>query len=156
MTDRPNPTPEDAELGRILLAEMQREGFTFVPATRADYLLTYMTDNTTEKQLNMRTLPQESMLSGRPLTPQNNLQIAEAANTPQSMVTTINTFTFHSKQLSLYLYTNPQKQIGGLKMVWQGTIDAGSSLTEDRELILIRNLLGYFGKNHQGAISLAQ
>ncbi len=156
MTDRPKPTAEDAQLGQILVTEMQRAGFDFVPAAQADYLLTYVTDNLTDEQPYLQSLPQESLASNRPLTPQTSGQILETYNAPSSRTVTLKTFVFRSKEISLYLYTNPQKQAGGLKMVWQETITAGKSVTAEQEHILVRTLLDYFGKNHSGRVDLAQ
>jgi hypothetical protein len=112
MTDRPAPTQEDAALGRMVTTEMQREGFIFVPAAQADYLLTFVTENPGREQ---NSVP----------------------------------------DISLYLYTNPQKTADGLNVVWRGTIDAGKSLPPDQEPFLIRTLLGYFGQAHDGPVRLA-
>lgn len=101
-------------------------------------------------------MPQESLISNRSLTPQTSGQILETYNTPSSRTVTLKTFVFNSKEISLYLYTNPQKQAGGLKMVWQGTITAGKSVTAEQEHILVRTLLDYFGKNHSGRVDLVQ
>ena len=39
LTLRPNPGAEDEELGRLLTAEFQRQGFNLVPQAEADYTL---------------------------------------------------------------------------------------------------------------------
>lgn len=156
ITDRLHPSAEDEALGRLLTDEMQRSGFIFAPAAQADFLLAYVTDDVSVEQPNFHALPQESMLSNQSLTPQTTGQILDGPGGPQSFVITGNTFVFHSKKISLYLYNNPQKSGDRIKMVWQGTIDAGKSVAADRERILLRTLLGYFGKVHGGEVDLVQ
>jgi hypothetical protein len=58
-----------------------------------------------------------------------------------------------NKGIRLYLYANPEKY-SGLQIAWQGCIEAGESVSPDREPLLIRTLLGYFGQDYAGSIDL--
>lgn len=152
-----HPSVENAALSQLLTNEMQRAGFTFVPAAKADFLLAAVLNDVTTEQPYLRPNPAPAMLAN----PQSTQQIINGRGgyyaptfTSQTTTVPVGTFVFHSQQISLYLYTNPQKSGDGLKMVWQGTIDAGKASTEDRERILIRTLLGYFGKVHGGEVDL--
>lgn len=155
-TARPNPSAEDAALGQMLVAEMRREGFVFVPEAQADYLLTYVLDDTMDERTYVEIHPHESMMSVRPLTPQTTQQAIYSSYSPMTGADTVTTLVFHSKDIRLYLYTNPKTHPGGLQMAWQGNMAAGKSVTAARELQLIRTLLGYFGKDQNGRVNLAQ
>ena len=58
--------------------------------------------------------------------------------------------------IRLYLYVNPKTHPGGLQIAWQGCIEAGETVSPDREPLLIKTLLGYFGQDYTGRIELGQ
>lgn len=153
LTDRPNPTPQDAELGRMLVGEMQQEGFQIVPSAQADFLLTYVLEDVTEKSTMMPRISEDFMADHASM-PQTTGQITDQIYTRSYEVRLRTyvppTFVFHSKAIRLFLYTNPKKNSGEFKLVWQGSIEAGESVPADRELLLLRTLLGYFGKDQNG------
>jgi len=155
LTLRPNPSPADAELGRLLVAELKREGFDLVPIEQADYLLAYALEDERVEVDNYRTAPPATMGP-----PQTTTQILS----PPQMQTyggpapgiAAPPFVFHNQGIQLYLYTNPHTRPGGLQVAWQGYISAGQTISAERELILIQTLLGYWGQEHHGPVSLPQ
>lgn len=153
LTLRPNPSPEDAELGRLLVAELKLEGFDLVPIEKADYLLTYvLEDNWTVDEQNRIT----TSVVPPPQTTQQ-MFLPPQAQTPSAPISTVSTpIVFHSKGIRLYLYTNPQTRPGGLQIAWQGYIDAGNTVSAERETVLIRTLLGCFGQEQHRRVDLAQ
>ena len=161
LTLRPNPSAEDAEVGRILTAELEREGFNLVPLAEADYTLAYaVEDDSTETYLPRRDFtisppPQTSnviMASGIPGPP------GLTPVTPQGYQSSIgpSVIVYHSKGIRLYLYTNPKTHPGGFQIAWSGCIDAGEKVSAKREPLLVEALLGYFGKDYVGRVTLPQ
>ena len=137
MTLRPKPTAEDAELGRRLNAELQREGFHLVPMAEADYLLACTVEGkwVVDRQSPPTVAPTDASTNPPAAAGQPGL--------------------FHSRSIRLYLYNNPQKHPGGLQVAWQGYITAGTADSADLEMALIRTLLGYFGREQHGSVFLA-
>ena len=150
LTLRPSPTEEDARLGGILTAELNREGFNLVPLAEADYALTYVIENN----------PEESQVPGQlpfmQTPPQTTGQIVNP--TVESFQTTPppTTVVFDNKDIRLYLYTNPKTHPGGLQLVWTGSINAGETISAQREPLLVEALLGYFGRSYAGPVNLAR
>jgi hypothetical protein len=75
-----------------------------VPAARADYLFTYVTDNLTDKQPYLQSLPMQSPLSNRSLTPQTSGQILETYDAPPSGPSP-STRSFFAAKKSAYIFT---------------------------------------------------
>ena len=156
LTERPHPNAQDQALGQMLVTEMQREGFHFVSAAQADYLLTYVLDDTAEEREVVEPRPPDNMLLGRSLTPQTTDQIFFRSYQPGFQSGVTSTVVFQSKDIRLYVYTNPKTHREGLQMVWQGSISAGTSVTVEKELRLVRTLLTYFGRNQNGKVGLVE
>ncbi|HEX4349897.1 MAG TPA: hypothetical protein VH251_05905 [Verrucomicrobiae bacterium] len=149
LTLRPDPTDEDARLGRILTAELEREGFNLVPLAEADYALTYVIENSAETSEVPGALPSMQMppqTSRDIVTPPN----AESFQKPPPATTVV----FDDKDIRLYLYTNPKTHPGQLQLVWTGSIHAGETISDGREPLLIEALLGYFGQDYDGPVNL--
>ena len=159
LTLRPNPSTEDAELGRILTAELKREGFNLVPQAEADYTLAYaVEDDSTETYLPRRDFavspaPQTTrdiIVSANPAPP--GFTRAPPSGFAPSLGPTV--IVYHSKGIRLYLYTNPQTHPGGLQIAWSGCIDTGENISAKREPLLIQALLEHFGQDYAGQVSL--
>ncbi|HXE42305.1 MAG TPA: hypothetical protein VN516_04705 [Candidatus Baltobacteraceae bacterium] len=160
LTLRPNPNAEDAELGRALTVELQQESFNLVPMAEADYTLAYMMeDDSVEAYLPARNFTIESA------PPQTSAQIkASASPTPPGFARpriegfqqsiSSETVVFHSKGIRLYLYTNPKTHSGNFQIAWSGCINAGERISSEREPLLIKTLLGYFGQDYNGQVNL--
>jgi hypothetical protein len=153
LTLRSNPSPEDAELGRLLVTELKREGFDLVPIEQADYLLAYALEDDRVEVDNYRTAPPATM--GPPQT------TAQIISPPQRHTyggpapgVSAPPFVFHNQGIQLYLYTNPQTRPGGLQVAWQGYVSTGQTVSTEQELVLIQTLLRYWGQEHHGPVSL--
>jgi hypothetical protein len=67
----------------------------------------------------------------------------------------VNPVIYRSRDLRLYLYTNPKTHSGNFQMVWQGNITTELTASPERDSVRIRTLLGYFGKDQNGRVDLA-
>ena len=162
LTLRPNPNHEDAELSRVLTTELKCEGFNLVPLEEADYTLAYVVeDDSVENyvptpQFTVSTPPQTTKeITGPPN------QIGSSYQTPTGMVPSgyqqpqsQMLIVYHDKGIRLYLYTNPKTHPGGLRVAWSGCIEAGEKVSVEREPLLIQALLGHFGQDYNGHVSL--
>jgi hypothetical protein len=161
LTLRPNPSPEDAELGRMVLVELQRSGFALVPNVEADYLMTYVFSENTEEHVWEEPRPavnpmKTAMIPNLPLTPQTTSQIFEQSLRSQPTGNVFRTSEYHYKDIRLFLYTNPKKNASGMQLVWQGTITVGNSTSPERELAMLKTLLNYLGKDYNGRVELTR
>ena len=142
--------PEDAALGQVLLAELQREGFNLVPEERAEYLLSYMvSENQVEHHwVQSSPAPMESppaFVAGQPGTGPG-----AAYNYNQEEKTAV----VETRDIRLFLYTNPKTNPAGLQLVWQGTITVNQDHPPGDEQILFKALLHYFGGDENGSVKL--
>jgi hypothetical protein len=160
LTLRPNPGPEDALLGRLLTAELQREGFHLVPPEQADYTLVYaVEDDSTATYLPERDFvvatPQETeqQRAASATPPPPGFSRPRPGFTPASSIGPT-VVVYHDKGIRLYLYTNPQTHAGKFELAWSGCIEAGERISPDREPMLIKKLLGYFGQDYLGQVNL--
>lgn len=155
LTLRPRPSPEDAELGRLLVDELKREGFNLAPIEKADYLMACtLTDELVEDRQHWIT----TTVPAPP--PQTTAQImAQSPAPPSSSIPAASIsrpVIFRNRGIRLFLYTNPKNNPGGLQIAWQGYIATGQPATAERETLLIRTLLGYFGQEQHGPVNLSQ
>jgi len=157
-----NPSRENTDLGAALMAELVSEHFNIVTNSDADYTLAYLIEDdstseivprATHPYINPNMAPPPGLHGTLvPLTFEN-----EQPGEP-SMQTTIEPaeYVHPDKGIRLYLYTNPKTHAGGLQIAWQGCIEAGETVSPDREPLLIKTLLGYFGQDYTGRIELGQ
>jgi len=157
LTIQPNPSPENAELGRLLTVELKREDFKLVPIDQADYLLAYTLEDELADQGRsiIMTIPASP--------PQTTGQIMDQSLTggysagptfPANSVS--RPVFFRNRGIRLFLYTNPKTHSGSFQIAWQGYIAAGQTASAEREMALIRTLLNYLGKEQHGSVNLAQ
>ncbi len=153
LTDRPNPSAEDAALGKLLVADLTQRGFNLVPTEQADFLLTYVLDENLETDYgNLNILPNPT----RP--PQTTGQIYDPIrNTgPVNPVTAeVRPAVYRTRYIRLYLYTNPKTHDGKFTLAWQGSIAQGDSVPAGHEALLLKTLLNYFGTDKNGPVKLS-
>jgi hypothetical protein len=158
LTLRPNPSPEDAQLGEMLTDELHRMGFNLVPQAEADYTLAYaVEDDSTatyipERDFAVTTPSQTSQAPLRPVTPLPFVHPMDGYDPAPSIGPTI--VVYHTKGVRLYLYTNPQTHSGKFETAWSGCIEAGEDISADLEKVLIQELLNYFGQDYHGRVNL--
>ncbi len=157
LTPQLNPSPETAALGRLLTAELQREGFHLVPADQADYLMAYALEDELVNQ--GRTIAITTAASP----PQTTAQVMD--ETPPGGYSSDPTIparavsqpvVYRNRGIRLFLYNNPKTHPGGFRIVWQGYISSGLSASPQRETILLKTLLGYLGQEYHGPVRPAQ
>jgi hypothetical protein len=152
LTDRPNPRPQDATLGRLLVAELQRKGFAMVPAEQADYLLTYVVSVSYDEDYRHVST---TVVSAPSQVAWDDTTMPQAWHASVPPTVYVNPVIYRSRDLRLYLYTNPKTHSGNFQMVWQGNITAELTASPERDSVRIRTLLGYFGKDQNGRVDLA-
>lgn len=146
LTIQPQPSPEDAELGRLLAAELKREGFNLVPVEQADYLMAYAWED-------------ELVDQGRSITtttpaapPQTTAQaMGQAVPTVPARVAS-QPVVYRDRGIRLFLYNNSKTHPGGLRIVWQGYIAAGHTTSAAGKTALLKTLLGYLGQEYHGTV----
>ncbi len=137
LSAKANPKPQDEQLSRVLVAELDRAGFELVPPEKADYILTYVIEDEWSEERG-----QSTMASPMPAAQTSDqVRMGNGTQTPGISPAPVNTtFTAHSKGIRLIVFTNPKTHPGGLDIVWQGCIDTGQSLTPENETALVRIL----------------
>lgn len=153
---QPDASPANAELSRLLTAELKREGFKLVPVEQADYLMAYTLEDELVDQ--GRTVAMTTPTSP----PQTTRQVLGFSATGDSLTdptlparTISQPVVFRNRGIRLFLYNNPKTHPGGFQIVWQGYITAGQTASAERETALIRALLGYWGQEYHGSVNLA-
>lgn len=150
LTLQPQPEPENIELGRLLAAELKREGFDLVPVKQADYLMAYTwEDELADQGRSITTITPASP-------PQTTAQaMGQAEPTiPASVVS--QPVVYRHRGIRLFLYNNPKTHPGGFRIVWQGYISAGQTASAADETALLKTLLGYLGQEHHGPVNLTR
>jgi hypothetical protein len=145
--------PDDAAMGQLLQAELQREGFALVPAERADYLLSYMvTDNQIEHHwMESHPAPMEqppAFVNGQ-LATSSGPGFGQPSQYEETAVV-------QTRDIRLFLYTNPKTNPAGLQLVWQGTITVEKAHPPGDEQLLFKTLLHYFGADENGAVKVGR
>jgi len=154
LTARPNPNDADAQLGRMLVPELQAAGFVMVPVEEADYLLAYaVEDDATVERGHKTVLAPSKPAFNHPQTTQQIVDQNLARRQPENLRVPT-TYVDERQGIRLYLYTNPKTHSGKFNLAWSGCIDAGEKVSAEREPLLIRTLLGYFGKAYNGTVDL--
>lgn|GEM_PF-4637493 len=158
LTEQVNPNPQNAALGQLLTTELKQEGFLLVSPDQADFLLTCAMEKELKEQQTVRhydyRFTQDPMTAPSPISSPPG---AIGITTPvlQALPVERDTaYRFFSQDILLYLYTNPKTQAGNFKMVWQGSIEGGSSTSASHEQLLLQTLLRYFGKSQNGRVNL--
>jgi hypothetical protein len=153
-----DPRPEDAALRSALTAELARENFNIVTNTDADYTLAGVIEDDSTVEPVRQTTPAYTypnpMLAGpflaRPMTPEGQENTGE----PSLESATVQTDYVHvNSGIRLYLFANPKKH-PGMQIAWEGCIAAGKTVSAEREPLLVKTLLGYFGKDYNGRVGL--
>jgi len=131
--------------------ELKREGFNLVPMEKADYLIagTLTDELVTDQQHRITTT-----VPAPP--PQTTGQIMTLPSSSASETSISRPVIFRNRGIRLFLYTNPKTNPSGLQIAWQGYIATGQPATAERETLLIRTLLGYFGQEQHGPVNLGQ
>lgn len=158
-----NQSAENTQLGKALMAEFSNEHFNIVTNADTDYTLTYLIEDDSTSEIVPRAIHiPSSTQASPPAFPIGNpspylraeMPPTEAPGEPSLQTTIVQTEYIRPDQgIRLYLYANPKKY-PGLTIAWQGCIEAGESVSPEREPLLIKTLLGYFGQDYTGRIFL--
>jgi len=167
MVNQLKPRPEDQELAVALTAELKRQGFHLVPQEEAEYTLSYwIEENWHQRKIPVKTydpLGRDPNFTSSPLPP-SSLEYGMAVSggpvypSPKDgRVTVILVDDPVAVQgIRLQLYSRESARAGRLQTAWEGYIDAGFKVAPEREPILLRTLLTYFGKDYTGRARLVE
>ncbi|MDE3065995.1 MAG: hypothetical protein KGJ60_00445 [Verrucomicrobiota bacterium] len=159
LTSRPLPGPGDAELQHALVAELQHAGFRLAPPDQADYTLAFAVEDEGGEIIvpASRIVPQSVPPTRILAVPGAAFEVpGSSAEGPQQLPAPPAATDYVDKGIRLFLYANPKTHPGGLQTAWEGCIDAGHKISTEREPVLLRTLLAYFGRDYTGRVSLAK
>jgi hypothetical protein len=130
---------------------LHREGFKLVPEDQSDYLLSYViSENLVERDYVVRsaTVP--------PPSPSTMGQAPAQPGTGYSYSGVQKSYSYPTRDIRLFLYSNPKTNPAGLQLVWQGTITLVKKTSPESEPLLFKALLHYFGGDKNGPVDLGQ
>lgn len=156
------PRPEEEALRAILTAELKQLNFHLVPQEQADYTLTYWIENNWE----LRKVPEQTYDPSfgppfttapiGPLPPGATVFYQDTLHPPHRAMETMVEHAIPVQGIRLQLYSRPSTPAGRPETVWEGYIDAGSKVAPEREPVLLKTLLTFFGKDHAGRTKLVE
>jgi len=134
-----NAFSEDVAAGHILADELQQEGFKLVSEDQSDYLLSFViSQNLEEHTYTVYHTVQNSTQPTR--------ETGGIVTTPTySYDTQQNSYAFPTRDIRLFLYTNPKTNPAGLQLAWQGTLTLYKKTTPETQQELFKTLLQSFG-----------
>jgi len=128
LTDRQDPSPQEEALSRLLVTELQSEGFALTSPDQADYLINCIFDESTERKQVVSHSGYNQTTHGPP-TPQTAEQARAMSYLPlPPPPDRTTTYSFTSKSILLHLYTNPKTHAGKFQLAWQGSINVDQSV----------------------------
>jgi hypothetical protein len=167
MVDHLKPRPEDQELSVALMAELKRQGFHLVPQGEAEYTLSYwIEENWRQRKVLVKTYDPVGLDPGfnSSAIPRSQLEYGMAVSggtiypSPRDgrVTETWVDDPVAVQGIRLQLYSRESARAGRLQTAWEGYIDAGFKVSPEREPILLRTLLTYFGKDYAGRARLVE
>ena len=160
------PLPDEQELGRALIAELERLGLQIVPQDAAEYTLACGIENNwrTRKIIvhAVEAIEPGLVRSGGIITPMPYSPIYVSPggwhgpyyHTAPFQMTRVVDEQIPAQGIRLRMYSRHSINAGRFQAVWDGYIDGGSKVTRRRQPILLKTLLGYFGKDYSGRVAL--
>ncbi len=154
--------PEEQELARALVAELERQGFRIVPQNDADYTLTVTIEDDwrTRKTIVRNVEPALGLGVPGPQTA-SGMPVAETPgiyhrhNTPyQYQTARVVDEQVPAQGIRLRLYSRASIRAGRLQTAWDGYIDGGPRVSPEQQPVLLRTLLAQFGRDFSGRVPL--
>jgi hypothetical protein len=164
VADHAHPAPEEQSLRTALMTELRQKGFNLVPASEAEYTLTYWIDvswkrgkivvpsdySSSSWRGGYLTIPGQYNPSAPPrITPQVRPD-SQSALSIQHVVEV----PWETKGIRLKVFPQQSMRAGDLRTAWDGYIEVGKKVSEAREPALVRTLLTYFGTDFVGRARL--
>lgn len=161
IANHPTPVAGDDALKRDLVRELNRAGFQLTTATNADYTIVYWIE---EGWRTTRGGGPQFGYAGGPI-PMGGPMLAGQYGSYEQVRPGFygNPYRDYgmdverplpSQGIHLQLYTRDDLRAGRLQRAWEGFIDAGFTVTPEREPFLLRTLIAYFGKDHVGKVKI--
>jgi hypothetical protein len=150
--------PQDGPLQRVVVAELERNGYHIVTQPEADYtLVCYVEDNWLTQLGPSAWLDLPSSSPSITVLPADRKVVAEKRETHYDPYLTSNYCPKEKvpKQgVRLRFYSSPSLQAGRFETAWEGYIEAGLTLRPEREPLLVKTLLTFFGRDYVGRVKL--
>ena len=159
IAEHAHPGPEEQSLRTTLLSELRQQGYRLVAPSEADYTLTYWIDVSWKRGKIVvsdreGTWADPNRNSGYHHVPPPFFQTggvySERAPSKQHVVEV----PWETKGIRLKVFPQESMRAGNLQTAWDGYIEVGDEVSEAREPVLVRTLLGYFGTDFVGKAKL--
>lgn len=154
----PQPQPSEEFLVKCVATGLKQAGLEIVPQPQADFMLSCAFEDdwqTYQRPTTPTVAPYMQSSTGPILVPPGTLLFKGSRWSGESPITS--TYTEEQvaiKGIRLRIFWNRGLQTGHFETAWEGYIETGRQSDEEREPILIRTLLRYFGRNYSGKAKL--
>lgn len=166
LSDPAQSRTEDQTLRKALLAVLHQRGFNVVTSDESEFTLTCWVDESWDRArkvissgegywadtgfgsgYNSAPLPRPGIEPAGAIYiyPERDTAIQRVVEVPYSV-----------KGIRLRLFRHDSEHPGRPETAWEGYIEGGDRVSEEREPILLRTLLNYFGKDFIGRAKLIQ
>ena len=160
IADHAHPRPEEESLRAALMSELRQQGFHLVAASEAEYTLTYWID-VSWKQGKIVVSDREGTWADPNHYPGYHaphvppfFQIAGAYSERTAAKQRVVEVPWETKGIRLKVFPQESMRAGNLQTAWDGYIEVGDEVSEERQPALVRTLLNYFGTDFVGKARL--
>ena len=166
IADHAHPREEEEVLRQALLGELRQQGFELVAPDKAEFSLTYWIDESwrrgkivvsnregfwadPNREPGTPYLPAVPPYFGRP-------GFTRPYGEPQIGIQHVVDVPYATRGIRLKLFDQASMRSGRMETAWDGYIEGGDRVATQREPVLLRTLLQYFGKDFVGRAKLVQ
>lgn len=151
------PRPEDLVLQKVVVAELERNGHRIVPQAEADYTMTcYVEENFVTRLQASTPMLNHTSMPGSPGTGVYLVQPTESfpGLNPEERLPRVEKIP--RQGIRLRFYSGPSLRAGRFETTWEGYIEDGFTLRPERQPILVKTLLSYYGRDFIGRVKLVE
>ena len=151
------PRPEDETLKHAVVAELESRGFQIVPQVEADLTLNCAVEDSWRNYSAPASPPTVFQSAPPPMvvTPGSAVYVERWRLDPLSAPADTEEH-IATQGIRLLFYRSESLSEGRFETAWEGYIEAGLRLRENREPLLLKTLFGYFGRDYSGRAKLAE
>ena len=152
------PAPHEQSLRKTLMAQLRQQGCALVAPSEAEFTLTYWID-VSWKRAKIVVSDREGTWAD-PANPGGRYgyysatPFGPAYSEPSLSMQHVVEVPWETKGIRLKVFPQESMRAGNLQTAWDGYIEGGDEVSEQREPILVRTLLDYFGKDFSGRAKL--
>jgi len=161
IAEHAHPRPEEQSLRTALMSELRQQGFNLVASSEAEYTLTYWIDLSWKRGKIVvsdreGTWADPNRGHGYPYASQVPpfFQTPGYHSEPTLSMQHVVEVPWETKGIRLKVFPQETMRAGNMQTAWDGYIEGGDQVSEEREPALVRTLLSYFGKDFLGRAPL--